>query len=70
MLAHLYKDLHEVVYLGYESLSASVMLLQVWCWEHILATRPLVDRDRPIGRAYAYGYIGLVVQRKLDKLEH
>lgn len=32
--------------------------------------RPLADRDRPIGWAYAYGYIGIVVQRKLGKLEH
>ncbi|XP_059074222.1 protein MAIN-LIKE 2-like isoform X1 [Cryptomeria japonica] len=62
MLAHLYRDLHEVVYLGYGSLSAGVTLLQVWCWEHIPAARPLADRDRPIGRAYAYGYRGLVVQ--------
>lgn len=27
MLAHLYRDLHEVVYLGYDSLSAGVTLL-------------------------------------------
>lgn len=51
MLAHLYRDLHEVVYLGYDSLSASVTLLQVWCWEHILVARPLADRDRPVGCA-------------------
>lgn len=61
MLAHLYRDLHEGVYLGYGSLSAGVMLLQVWCWEHILIARPLADRDRPVGHAYAYGYRGLVV---------
>lgn len=32
--------------------------------------RPLADKDRPVGCAYAYGYRGLVVQRKLGKLEH
>ncbi|XP_059065566.1 protein MAIN-LIKE 1-like [Cryptomeria japonica] len=70
MLAHLYRGLHEVVYLGYGSLSAGMTLLQVWCWEHIPAARPLADRDRLVGCAYAYGYRGLVVQCKLGKLEH
>lgn len=70
ILAHLYKDLHEVVYLSYESLSAGVTLLQVWAWEHIPIARPLVDRDRPVGCMYAYGYRGTVVQHKLGKLEH
>lgn len=70
MLANLYKDLHQVVYLGYSSLSVGVTLLQVWVWEHIPAARPLVDKDRPVGCAYAYRYQGIVVQCKLDKLEH
>lgn len=70
MLAHLYRELHQVVYLGYMSLLAGVTLLQVWAWEHISAARPLVDRDRPVGRAYSYGYTGIVVQCKLGKLEH
>lgn len=70
MQAHLYRGLQEVVYLGYGSLSAGVTLLQVWCWEHILAARPLADRDKPVGCAYVYGYRGLVVQCKLGKLEH
>lgn len=29
-----------------------------------------MDRDRLVGCAYTYGYRGLVVQRKLGKLEH
>ncbi|XP_059063972.1 serine/threonine-protein phosphatase 7 long form homolog isoform X1 [Cryptomeria japonica] len=70
MLAHLYKDLHQVVYLGYNILLAGVTLLQVWAWEHIPVVRPLADKDRPVGRAYAYGYTGIVVQCKLGKLEH
>lgn len=70
MLAHLYKEIHQVVYLGYSSLLAGVTLLQVWVWEHIPIERPLVDRDRPVGRAYTYGYTSIVVQRKLGKLEH
>lgn len=61
MLAHLYRELHQVVYLGYTILSVGVTLLQVWAWEHIPIARPLVDRDRPIGRAYAYGCTGIVV---------
>lgn len=70
MLAHLYRDLHQVVYLGYTSLSVEVTLLQVWAWEHIPVVRPLLDRDRPVGQAYAYGYTWIVVQHKLGKLEH
>lgn len=56
MLAHLYRDLHQVVYLVYSSLSIGVTLLQVWAWEHIPIARPLADRDRPTGCAYAYEY--------------
>ncbi|XP_059073617.1 protein MAINTENANCE OF MERISTEMS-like [Cryptomeria japonica] len=70
MLAHLYRDLHQVVYLGYNNLSAGVTLLQVWVWEHIPIARPLANRDRPVRCAYAYGYKGIVVQRKLGILEH
>lgn len=70
MLAHFYKYLHQVVYLGYNSLLAEVTLLQVWAWEHIPIVRPLADRDRLVGHSYAYGYTGIVVQHKLGKLEH
>lgn len=35
MLGHLYRELHQVVYRGYMSLSTRVTLLQVWAWEHI-----------------------------------
>lgn len=42
----------------------------MWAWEHIPIARPLADRDRLVGRAYAYGYTGIVVQQKLGKLEH
>lgn len=70
MLAHLYRDLHQVVYLGYNSLSVGFTLLQVWAWDHIPTARPLVDRDRLVGHAYAYGYRGIVIQCKLHKLEH
>lgn len=70
MLAHLYRELHQVVYLGYTSLSTRVTLLQVWAWDYIPVSRPLADKDRPVGQAYAYGYTGVVVQRKLGKLEN
>lgn len=70
MLSHLYREIHQVVYLGYNSLFAGVTLLQVWAWEHIPVSRPIVDRDRLVGQAYAYGFIGIVVQHKLGKLEH
>lgn len=55
--------------MGYNSLSAWVTLLQVWARKHIPTARPLADKDRPIGRAYAYGYRGILVQRKLGKPE-
>lgn len=61
MLAHLYKELHQVVYLECMSLLVGVTLIQVWAWEHIVVTRPLVDRDKPICFPYVFGYTGVVV---------
>lgn len=46
ILAHLYHDLHQVVYDGAASLSSGVTLLQVWCWDHIAISRPVHDRVR------------------------
>ncbi|XP_057867372.2 uncharacterized protein LOC131074702 [Cryptomeria japonica] len=40
---------------GSAALSAGVTVLQIWAWEHLPITRPLADRDRPVGRPYAEG---------------
>lgn len=65
MLAHLYRELHQVVYQRATSLSVGITLLQVWAWEHIAVTRPLEDKERPV-----FGYADIVVQGKLGKLEY
>lgn len=70
MLAHLYRELHQVVYLRYMSLSVGVTLLQVWAQEYIPVSGPLADRDRPVGWSYVYGYTVIVVQHKLGKIEN
>lgn len=70
MLEYLYHDLHRVVYLGATSLSVGVTLLQIWVWEHIVVTCPLVERDQSIGRPYVFAYGGVVVQCKMGKLEY
>lgn len=62
MLAHLYHDLHRVVYLGATNLSTRVTLLQIWAWEHMAVTCPLTNRYHPTGRPYVYGYTSVVVQ--------
>lgn len=70
MLAHLYHDLHQVVYLGAASLSVEVTLLQIWAWEHITVTQPIAERDRLFGRPYVFEYLGGVFHHKLGKLEY
>lgn len=42
LLASMYKDLHEYIYLDDKALRASVKLLHVWAWEHIAVLRPQV----------------------------
>lgn len=70
MLAHLYHDLYHLVYQGLVALLVGVTLLQIWAWEHLDFTCPLSHKARPMGRPYVYGYLGVVVQWKLGKLEY
>lgn len=42
LLASLYEDLHEYVYLDGKALRAGVTLLHVWAWEHIVVFRSQV----------------------------
>jgi len=54
ILAHLYHDLHQFVYDGAASLSASVSLLQIWAWLHIAMTQPIGMGVRGHDRTYSY----------------
>lgn len=42
ILASLYRDLHEYVYLNGRALEVGVTLLHVWAWEHIVVLQPRV----------------------------
>lgn len=42
LLASLYMDLHEYVYVDGRALGAEVTLLHVWAWKHISMLRPCV----------------------------
>lgn len=70
MLAHLYHDLHQVVYRGSSSLSCGVTVLQIWAWEHLAVTRPACPRVRPPGMPYIYMYAMFLTQPKLGKVDY
>lgn len=38
VLAHLYRDLHEVLYRDTRSLGVGITLLHVWAWKNLLVT--------------------------------
>lgn len=56
LLAHLYRDMHEVAYRGARSIFASVFLLHVWAWEHNPVTKPDGILDQTLEDPYSYHY--------------
>jgi hypothetical protein len=43
MLAHLYDELHHIVYSSGRSLAVGCSLLQIWPWEHFAIIQPLIE---------------------------
>lgn len=43
LLAHMYHEMHEIVYREGKSMAAGLLVLQIWAWEHIPVCRPIVD---------------------------
>ena len=60
VLAHLYHDLHDVVYRDGASLSAGVTLLHVWAWEHMSITCPVHMRFRGVGQPFVHLYSSIL----------
>lgn len=60
LLASLYKDLHEYVYMDGRALGPSVTLLHIWAWEHIVVlwlqiVSVLMGVDHPLMWRYKGG---------------
>lgn len=49
ILAHMYREMHEIVYREGKSMAARVLILQVWAWEHLPVCRSIVDDDKDPG---------------------
>lgn len=60
VLAHLYMDLHEVVYHGITLLGVGITLLHIWAWENLPIMRPMCMRFRAIDQPYIYMYGGMM----------
>lgn len=56
LLAMVYYQMHDIVYLGYLSISIGVTLLQTWAWEHISIARPIIHVDLQPSEPYACRY--------------
>lgn len=46
ILAHMYHEMHEIIYREGNSMAAGVLILQVWAWEHLPICMPIVDEGR------------------------
>lgn len=46
MLAHIYHEMHEIVYHERKSMAVGVYVLRIWAWEHLLVTRPIFEDER------------------------
>jgi hypothetical protein len=69
MLAHMYHEMHEVVYREAKSMAAGVYVLQVWAWEHLPITRPICEDMRQPLEPYICRYRGTVTQPALGKTD-
>lgn len=70
MLAHLYHDLHQFVYLGGCEISAGVTLLQIWAYKHITMIRLICYMGRGARQSYVHMYSMLVSKHWLGKMDY
>lgn len=69
LLAHMYHEMHEIVYRDGWSMVASVYILQVWAWEHLPICRSVVDDSREIEQPIIYRYADYIMQPHLGKTD-
>lgn len=69
LLAHMYHEMHEIVYREGKSMAVGVLVLQIWAWEHILVCRPIVDDSREAHQPIVCRYSRYITQHHLDKTD-
>ena len=42
MVAHMFHKMYDIVYHEKKSMAAGVYVLQIWAWEHLPVTRPIL----------------------------
>ncbi|GLJ54056.1 hypothetical protein SUGI_1157090 [Cryptomeria japonica] len=70
LLAHVYHEMHEIVYREGKSMAAGVLVLQIWAWEHIPVYRPIVDDSREAHQPIVCHYSGYATQPHLGKTNY
>ena len=58
MLAHMFHEMHEVVFHERKTMVARVYVLQIWAWEHLLVCRPIFEDAREPQEPYICRYRG------------
>ena len=61
MLAHMYHEMHEIVYHEKKSIVVKVYVLQIWAWEHLLVMRPIFEGEREPMESYICIYRGKLI---------
>ena len=70
MLAHLFHEMHEIVFHERKTMAARVYVLQIWAWEHLPVCRPIFEDAREALEPYICRYRGHITQVHLGKTEH
>ena len=70
MLAHMFFEMHEIVYHEWRSMATGIYVLQVWAWEHLPVTRPIFEDAQEAGEPYICRYGGHITQTSLGKTDH
>lgn len=70
LLAHMFFEMHEVVYHDSKSFAAGALVLQIWAWEHILVLRPVYQAQCQPQEPVIYIYAGYVTQVWMGHTEY
>lgn len=70
MLAHMFDEMHKIVYHGRKTMLVGVYVLNIWAWEHLPVYRPIHEDAQEVMEPYIYRYQGHITQVFLGKTKH
>ena len=70
MLAHLFHEMHEIVFHEKKTMATSIYVLQIWAWDYLPVCRPLHEDARELMEPYICRYLGHITQVILGNTEH